>query len=98
MKPRENAMPDEAKSAKDLFLTVVEMASPEQRQVYLDQACAGDAALRHRVEALLKAHDDPGSLLDRPALAGDATGAYRPVSEGPGTVIGSYKLLQKIGE
>ncbi len=26
------------------------------------------------------------------------TAAYRPIAEGPGTVIGSYKLLQQIGE
>ena len=44
-------------------------------------------------------HEAAGGILDRPpAVPDDATGAYTPISEGPGTVIGPYKLLQKIGE
>ena len=40
---------------------------PDERAAFLDQACAGDAELRRRVEALLAAHERPESLLDRPA-------------------------------
>jgi WD40 repeat protein len=49
---------------------------PAERAAFLDAACAGDAALRHRVEDLLKADDQPGSFLDRPpaADAGEAEG------------------------
>jgi len=36
----------------------------EQRATYLDQACAGDAALRRRVEALLKASVGTCEFLD----------------------------------
>src|SRR4029077_789875 len=76
---------------------------------YLDGACAGDEELRRRVEALLAAHDEAGSFLQRPAAGGavlthppagkwfDPHG-LPPLSEGPGTRIGPYKLLQQIGE
>ena len=43
---------------------------PGERAAFLDEACAGDAELRRRVDVLLQAHDDPVSLLDRPVLGG----------------------------
>ena len=45
------------------------MTDPAARAAYLDGACGGDAGLRTRVEALLRAHDQPDSLLDHPAVA-----------------------------
>jgi hypothetical protein len=45
-------------SAKSIFLEASEMPLAD-RAVFLDQAVGGDAALRARVEALLKVHDDP---------------------------------------
>ena len=41
---------------------------PEERAACLDQACGGDAALRHRVEILLNAHA-AGAFLEEPAAA-----------------------------
>ena len=35
---------------------------PEERSAYLDKACAGDVDLRRRVEGLLQAHEQAGSL------------------------------------
>src|SRR3954465_288535 len=45
------------------------MTDPAARSAYLDGACGGDAGLRSRVEALLRAHDGHDSLLDQPTLA-----------------------------
>src|SRR5262245_51939424 len=45
------------------------MTDPAARSAYLDGACGGDAGLRARVEALLRADDQPDSLLDHPAVA-----------------------------
>src|SRR5689334_22176102 len=45
------------------------MTNPVARSAYLDGACGGDPGLRSRVEALLRAHDQPDSLLDHPAVA-----------------------------
>ncbi len=61
-------------SERDIFTAVREMTDPLARSAYLDGACGGDAGLRSRVEALLRAHDQPDSLLDHPAVAPDGTG------------------------
>jgi WD40 repeat protein/serine/threonine protein kinase len=69
----------------------------DRRAAYLHEACGADAELRRRIELLLDAHEQAGSFMQRPA-AGGVTEVHRPISEGPGTVIGPYKLLQQIGE
>src|SRR5207237_3193222 len=72
---------------------------PDQRAACLDQACGADAALRHRVEALLNAHA-AGAFLEESAAAVTAhtLQVSPPISERPGDNIGRYKLLQQIGE
>src|SRR5262245_31102871 len=86
--------------ANDLFLKALELASPAERQQYLDAACAGDAVLRHEVEDLLEADVRAGSFLESPAPTPSPfpTVDEPPVAERPGTVIGTYKLLEQIGE
>src|SRR5208282_1207581 len=87
-----------SKSVKQIFTEAVEQIPPEQWNAYLDQACGADTALRQRVEELLKAHVADGSLLDNPAVNRDATLVPSPIAEGPGTTIGSYKLIEQVGE
>jgi eukaryotic-like serine/threonine-protein kinase len=78
---------------------------PGERAAFLDAACAGDVALRERVQVLLHAHDNPGSFLaaEHPLPCaekrggGEAPTLDAPVEQ-PGTVIGPYKLLEQIGE
>src|SRR5262245_6717842 len=82
---------------RSIFLAMLELDDPEARAAYLNQACAGDPALRAQVEQLLEAHQQPGPFMERVAPAMVAT-ADEPVSERPGTVIGPYKLLEQIGE
>jgi hypothetical protein len=81
-----------------IFLEALQKGTPEGRAAFLGQACAGNAELRHNVEMLLKAHGKAGEFLDQPAAAPVVTVDEQPVSEGPGTVIGPYKLLEQIGE
>ncbi len=96
-------MPVDAKRAQQIFLAAVDASSPADRAALLDRECAGDAELRSRVEALLRAHDEPDGPLDQPAAQGVAgprqtTDEDRPL-EGVGTVLGGrYKLLEAIGE
>src|SRR5690349_5331423 len=71
----------------------------DQRAGILEQACAGDAALRHRVEALLGAFDQASSFLKEPAVPVPVqTLAVSLPTEKPGERIGRYKLLEQIGE
>jgi WD40 repeat protein/serine/threonine protein kinase/tetratricopeptide (TPR) repeat protein len=82
----------------ELFAAALEIGAPAERSAYLDRACGGDDVMRARVEALLRAHEQAGSFLAARPVAGSATlDAPKPL-EGPGTVIGAYKLLQTIGE
>lgn len=71
-----------------------------QRGAYLDQACAGDVALRERIEGLLGALERAGGLLDEPAVTREQAShaVVIPPTAQPGDHIGSYKLLQQIGE
>jgi serine/threonine protein kinase/tetratricopeptide (TPR) repeat protein len=89
-------MPADAKLVRDLFLAVAELPVTE-RAAYLTANCSGDAELQAAVARLLAAHDQPASVLVRPA-PGIPTADYVPIMEKPGTRIGSYKLLQQIGE
>ena len=82
---------------ESLFVATLQKP-PADRAAYLDQACADDPALRERVEALLRAQGAAGSFLEPPAPSPVVTVDEQPVGEGPGTVIGPYKLLEQIGE
>src|SRR5262245_27564588 len=70
----------------------------EQRADFLEAACAANAKLRADVEDLLLEHDRADSFLSRPAANPPATEHFRPISEGPGTQIGPYKLREQLGE
>ncbi|MGA2248537.1 MAG: hypothetical protein ABSH48_26530 [Verrucomicrobiota bacterium] len=73
----------------------------EERARYLDQVCAGDAALRRRVEELLRSHSLAESFLEEPPVsvgAGQTIPLDVPLAEKVGDHIGRYKLLQQIGE
>ncbi len=59
-------MVQQSEPLEDIFLAALERTSAEDRRAYLDAACAGDAALRERIEALLSAHYDAGSFLEKP--------------------------------
>src|SRR5262249_41901643 len=78
-----------------LFNTARKIPSRAARAAYLDQACGDDAALRRRVQALLDAHDEGTGFLDAPLAA---VAGLKGIQEGPGTVLGPYKLLEQIGE
>jgi serine/threonine protein kinase len=85
-------------SERTIFITALEKDDATERAAYLDQACAGDAQMRARIERLLKAHEPADSFLERGPLIGDETDNFEPSTEPPGTAIGPYKLIEPIGE
>src|SRR6516162_3649106 len=90
-------MNEPQKSVGAIFDAAIELP-PERRATYVQEACANDAALLQRVEALLRAHESAESFMDSPAVApGGETVVVKP-AEQPGDRIGRYKLLQQIGE
>jgi eukaryotic-like serine/threonine-protein kinase len=56
---------------RDIFLTAIEIADPEQAASYVEQACGSDAGLRAQVEKLLKSHARSSQFLEVPAVAAD---------------------------
>jgi eukaryotic-like serine/threonine-protein kinase len=78
---------------------------PAAREGHLDAACAGDAALRRLVEELLAASGAAGSFLAGSALeragplAAEMLQALDEPAEGtPGRLVGTYRLLEELGE
>ncbi|MHC4750797.1 MAG: serine/threonine protein kinase, partial [Planctomycetota bacterium] len=86
------------KEAGEIFQNAIEIEDPAKREDYLENACKNDRRLRAEVEALLRAHEKAGSFLEVPIIDADVTLDISPISEGPGTVIGRYKLLEQVGE
>ncbi|HYG21621.1 MAG TPA: protein kinase [Verrucomicrobiae bacterium] len=91
-----------------LFDAARRLDSIGSQRAFLDQACLGDDALRKRIDSLLEAaaaanafFDDAAPVAESAAAvsktSADGLGESR-VSEGPGSRIGRYKLLQRIGE
>src|SRR6266478_714130 len=85
------------KSVGAIFDTAIELP-PEQRAVCVQEACAGNDALRQRVEALLRAHESAETFMASPAVASRGGTVVVKPAEKPGDRIGRYKLLQQLGE
>ncbi len=97
------------KQKEDIVLSgAIDIADPEQRKIFLDQSCAESATLRSAVEEKLAARADAESFFAKARSALRLSSEDLPdvpiglnevkLDERIGTRIGSYKLLQKIGE
>jgi hypothetical protein len=73
-----------------VFLSAIEHTDPVARAAYLDAACAGNPALRERVESLLRSNADAGGFLDVPAVEQLAThAAGKMLTIAGSTMLGS---------
>ncbi|MDI6450438.1 serine/threonine-protein kinase [Anaerobaca lacustris] len=87
----------EENSEETIFKVAIQRHDRDERQAYVLEACGDDRRLLADVETLLQYHDST-SFLDAPVFDTDG-GLDEPlVTEGPGTVIGRYRLLERIGE
>jgi serine/threonine protein kinase len=103
-------MDDTLSREEELFDAARNLDDPAQREEFLKRACDGDPDLRERVQTLLSVHNHAEELFtecisalrtsaDSPASTAAARGLERGFEEEqPGAQIGSYKILQKIGE
>jgi hypothetical protein len=83
------------------ILDALRKLKPEvERDAYLQGACANDPDLRASVEALYQAYCDEQNFISALTLpgAGLPGAPEERMAEGPGSVIGRYKLLEGIGE
>ena len=69
-----------------------------QRSAFLDDACAGDAALRQSVDALLAAHEEAGDFLESPnqvdRMAAQVLGDEGAPALAAGSRVGRYEILE----
>jgi serine/threonine protein kinase/Tol biopolymer transport system component len=90
-------MGNEPKDIKVIFSEALEKQTDNERSAYLTKVCGDDANLREKIEKLLRAHGKAGDFLEAPLFDAES-GLDITLTEAPGTVIGRYKLLEKIGE
>lgn len=76
---------------------------PDQRDAWLDEACAGDARLRQEVASLLAADAQAGSFLQQAAVESEEAArvvadAARRAAGLPGhATVGPYRVVREIG-
>jgi serine/threonine protein kinase/tetratricopeptide (TPR) repeat protein len=91
-------MANQKATEQSIFLEALEKKGTE-RAAYLDRVCGTDRQLRRAIDALLDAHGRLPSLISASNMEQRAgTVDQAAICEGPGTVIGPYKLLEQIGE
>jgi serine/threonine protein kinase/tetratricopeptide (TPR) repeat protein len=94
----------DAARAKSLFLAASDLADPAERAVYLERECGGDAELRARVEALLRASDAAplpaagGATVDSAPGEAETEDYGDPTGRVGAILAGKYKLVEEIGE
>jgi len=88
--------PERWNEIDEILQSVLERV-PEERGVYLDEACAGDESLRERVESVLASHEEAGRLMKEPAFK--AAGVFAPDADGlkAGERVGHYEILGPLG-
>jgi len=84
------------KDEKSIFEAAMALKTLAAREAYLDEACRSDTALRARIAALVVAREDQAYFLNQFVPASESMSD--DIVEAPGTVIGRYKLLERIGE
>ena len=90
---------------RELFDRAIELPAAD-RPAFLTRECGPDTELQRRLLAMIAAAEDehflaeltvaPGASMA--AATGEQQAAEACLREGPGTRIGPYKLLQRIGE
>ena len=87
--------PERWQQLKQIFQSALER-NPAERSAFLNQACAGDPALRSEIESLISSHDQAGNSIEAMAAkaATEMLGDDRAIV---GKQIGRYRVLSHIG-
>jgi serine/threonine protein kinase len=88
---------DSEQRQEEIFSEAIKYRDRAERDAYVSRACGNDQELLAKVQGLLH-HHDTQAFLDSPPAGSGVTLGDSPLTEGPGTKIGRYKLLQQIGE
>jgi len=83
---------------RDIFDAALAIADPDERDAFLSEACDGDSGLVEHIKGLLDVQRMLGSFLEEPVSSPMIAIEPPSLAEGPGTEVGPYKLLERIGE
>jgi WD40 repeat protein/tRNA A-37 threonylcarbamoyl transferase component Bud32 len=92
-----------AMNERTIFLGALEREDPAARAAYLDRACAGQPALRQRVEELLRSHQEADAFLTESAMeqlqAAEQSLAFLGPPREPGSLgrLDHYDVLEVVG-
>lgn len=91
--------PETWRKIRELFDAAVQLEPPARRNAFLEQACAGDPALRAEVESLLASHESAGDFIERPfyEAAPELLRDFCPEAL-IGRQIGPYRVIERLGE
>ena len=88
--------PERWQQVKDIFNSAISYR-PEERSLFISQACSGDEELRSEVESLIASHEESGSFIDQPAFEAAASLLVNEKAElKPGLIIASYEVISFI--
>ena len=92
-----------AKNLREIFTAALGCDDAKARKKLLEHECNGDDILREKVELLLEESTVVGDFLERPAVEDPTRGSTQVETmespgEGPGDVIGPYRLIDLVGE
>lgn len=95
-------------SERSIFLEAIEFDDPTRRAEFVKYACGANEVLRASVEDLLIAHESTDCILDRKLVEGGpivesaafllTQGQSGEVTQHIGTLVGPFRLMEKIGE
>ncbi len=103
--------PERWKQIEGVFDAAMDLA-PGERDSYLAEECGTDAELRRQVEMLIRSHEQAGSFIEEPAVAGvigseaaaagydlGTTDASFQEEPAPfiGRRVGSYRIVRELG-
>ena len=103
--------PERWKQIEGVFDAAMDLA-PGERESYLAEECGTDAELRRQVEMLIRSHEQAGSFIEEPAVAGvigseaaaagydlGTTDASFQEEPAPfiGRRVGSYRIVRELG-
>src|SRR5262245_40630041 len=90
-------MSEHAAEAEAVFLAALDRPTPQERDDYVERACANDPDLLRRVRELLNCHQRTGPL-DSPRHLEGGVGPTPSQAQQPSDQIGPYRLLEALGE
>jgi len=89
--------PERWRQVEDVLQAALDRLPPE-RASFLDEACAGDDELKSEAATLIRAHDAADDFIEQPAVAEHARVLLGDgVEMGGGRVVGSYKIIERLG-